>query len=218
MPLAADQREAIAECLDLINSGRPADGDQLRDLRDVVALGRRHRVENLAAASADDVTRLRSFRSRLAEIATFCQAGDERAAIAGLNLLLAETGAVPQIVSHDGRAPHIHVSRPSAPLADRIAAHCAMGLAELLVAGQAARVRRCDAPGCDRVFVDLSRNQCRRYCDSRTCGNRQHVAAYRARKSGAAHPRGTGAGPGIAPVRNQPGSVTASVPGSVAGQ
>jgi predicted RNA-binding Zn ribbon-like protein len=33
-----------------------------------------------------------------------------------------------------------------------------------------------------RVFVDLSRNRSRRYCDSRTCGNRLHVAAYRARQ------------------------------------
>ena len=32
------------------------------------------------------------------------------------------------------------------------------------------------------MLVDLSRNRSKRYCDSRTCGNRLHVAAYRARQ------------------------------------
>ena len=48
------------------------------------------------------------------------------------------------------------------------------------------RLRRCEAPDCRRAFVDLSRNRSRRYCDSRTCGNRLHVAAYRARRKEAA--------------------------------
>ena len=102
-----------------------------------------------------------------------------------LNALLAETGAVPQIVAHDGRGPHIHVSPSTAPIADRIAAHLAMGFAELLVAGESRRLRTCASPTCREVFLDESRNRSRRYCDSRTCGNRLHVAAYRARKAAA---------------------------------
>ena len=97
--------------------------------------------------------------------------------------LLAETGAIPQIVAHDGRGPHIHVSRAAAAMADRITAHLAMGLAELLVAGESGRLRTCASPTCREVFLDESRNRSRRYCDSRTCGNRLHVAAYRARKA-----------------------------------
>src|SRR5216684_2139669 len=93
--------------------------------------------------------------------------------------------AVPRVVAHDGRGPHIHVSRPAAPLADRIAAHLAFGLAELVVAGESDRLRSCASPTCREVFVDLSRNRSRRYCDSRTCGNRLHVAAYRARRAAA---------------------------------
>jgi predicted RNA-binding Zn ribbon-like protein len=77
------------------------------------------------------------------------------------------------------------VSRPAAPLADRIAAHLSMGLAELVVMGESARLRTCASPACREVFLDLSRNRSRRYCDSRTCGNRLHVAAYRARKAAA---------------------------------
>ncbi len=138
-------------------------------------------MENRSAARASDVPRLRDLRARLDAIVVACEARQEGRAIRDLNALLAQTGAVPRIVTHDGRPPHIHVSSATAPLADRIAAHSAMGLAELIVAGQSGRVRTCASPQCDVVFIDLSRNQSRRYCDSRTCGNRIHVAAYRSR-------------------------------------
>jgi predicted RNA-binding Zn ribbon-like protein len=63
-----------------------------------------------------------------------------------------------------------------------MAAQFAMGLAWLVVAGQVRRIRTCASPACQKVFVDFSKNSSRRYCDSRTCGNRMHVAAYRARR------------------------------------
>jgi len=162
--------------------GRSADGEGLRDVADVQAFGDRYSFHGDPAVPRD-APRLRGHRARLDAIAVSCEAGDDQAAIGMLNALLAETGAVPQIVAHDGRGPHIHVSRPTAPLADRIAAHLAMGLAELVVSGESQRVRACASPTCRDVFVDLSRNRSRRYCDSRTCGNRLHVAAYRARRS-----------------------------------
>jgi predicted RNA-binding Zn ribbon-like protein len=193
MGFGADLLEALAECVDLVNTGRGAGAgagleaaDRLATLADVVAFAFEHRVENLAAARPSDLTRLRDLRGRLDAAVVACESGDVQGAISDLNSLLAETGAVPQIVSHDGRGPHIHVSRSTAPLADRIAAHCAMGLAELVVAGVSARVRTCASPTCQALFIDLSRNQSRRYCDSRTCGNRLHVAAYRSRRSATA--------------------------------
>jgi predicted RNA-binding Zn ribbon-like protein len=196
MGLGADQLEALAECIDLVNTRRrsaggsayeagvrPGKADELADVRGVIAFARRYRVENRSAARASDAPRLRELRARLDAIVVACETGREERAIRYLNALLAETGAVPRIVTHDGRPPHIHVSSETAPLADRIAAHTAMGLAELIVAGESSRVRTCASPQCDIVFIDLSRNQSRRYCDSRTCGNRTHVAAYRSRQS-----------------------------------
>jgi predicted RNA-binding Zn ribbon-like protein len=180
----ADLAEALTACAELINTGRAAAGDSLRTAADVQEFGDRYAFHGAGAGPAD-VARLRSHRARLDATAAACEQGDDEAAIGMLNTLLAETGAIPQIVAHDGRGPHIHVSRPAAPLADRIAAHLAMGLAQLVVAGQGGRVRSCASPTCRDVFVDESRNQSRRYCDSRTCGNRQHVAAYRARRSAA---------------------------------
>jgi CGNR zinc finger/Putative stress-induced transcription regulator len=179
---AADLLEALTACAELINTGRSRDGDGLRDVADVQAFGDRYAFHG-TAAGPKDVPRLRAHRRRLDAIAASCESGDDEDAVGMLNALLAETGAVPQIVAHDGRGPHIHVSRPAAPLADRIAAHLAMGLAELVVSGESERVRSCASPSCRDVFVDLSRNRSRRYCDSRTCGNRLHVAAYRARRA-----------------------------------
>jgi CGNR zinc finger/Putative stress-induced transcription regulator len=178
----ADLLEALAACSELINTGRSPDGEGLRDVADVQAFGDRYAFHG-TGAGPKDVPRLRAHRRRLDAIAASCESGDDEVAVEMLNALLAETGAVPQIVAHDGRGPHIHVSRPAAPLADRIAAHLAMGLAELVVSGESERVRTCASPSCRDVFVDLSRNRSRRYCDSRTCGNRLHVAAYRARRS-----------------------------------
>jgi predicted RNA-binding Zn ribbon-like protein len=172
-------------CVELINTGRGDVGEALRDLTDLQAMADRYAFAGVPATPAD-VPKARDYRARLDSIVTSCATGDEEGAIRQINALLSQTGASPQIMAHDGRGPHLHVSRPTAPLADRMAAHFAMGLAWLVVAGEARRIRSCESPACREVFVDFSRNRSRRYCDSRTCGNRLHVAAYRARKQEAA--------------------------------
>lgn len=168
-------------CVELINTGRAGSSDQLRDVADLQTLADRYAFAGSRGKPADLPAAL-DFRARLGSIVTACESGDEPAAIAQINALLADTGAIPQIVAHDGRGPHLHVSEPTGPLPARMTAHFAMGLAWLVVAGQAHRVRTCASPGCQKLFVDFSRNSSRRYCDSRTCGNRMHVAAYRARR------------------------------------
>jgi predicted RNA-binding Zn ribbon-like protein len=179
----ADQIDAMAGCVELINTGRGDDREELRQLADLQAMADRYAFVGVRA-EADDLQRARDYRARLDAIVTSCETGYEERAIAEINALLAQTGAIPQILAHDGRGPHLHVSRSTAPVADRMAAHFAMGLAWLVVAGEARRLHTCESPTCREVFVDLSRNRSRRYCDSRTCGNRLHVAAYRARKHG----------------------------------
>jgi predicted RNA-binding Zn ribbon-like protein len=178
----ADQLEALAACTELINTGRSRSGEQLRNVADVEDFARRNVFYPREVASGD-VALLRAHRARLDTIARACEAGETERVTTLVNSLLAETGAVPQISSHDGRGPHFHVSSSQAPLADRIAAQLAMGLAWLVVEGETDRVRTCGSPDCPDVFVDFSRNRSRRYCDNRSCGNRLHVAAYRARKS-----------------------------------
>jgi predicted RNA-binding Zn ribbon-like protein len=51
----------------------------------------------------------------------------------------------------------------------------------LLASEDIRRVKQCQGPTCGWVFVDDSRNQSRRWCDSRECGNRERVRAHYAR-------------------------------------
>jgi predicted RNA-binding Zn ribbon-like protein len=99
-----------------------------------------------------------------------------------VNKLLLESDARPQLTEHDDWGWHIHATAPDAPLAQRIAAEAAMSFADLVRLEELDRLRICDADDCQAVLVDLSRNHSRRYCDTGNCGNRQHVAAYRARR------------------------------------
>jgi predicted RNA-binding Zn ribbon-like protein len=92
---------------------------------------------------------------------------------------------LPRLTRHDGWDWHLHLTAPDAPLADRLGTEAAMGIADLIRTKDLERLKRCDAADCSAVLVDLSRNRSRRYCDVGNCGNRAHVAAYRARKASA---------------------------------
>ena len=89
-------------------------------------------------------------------------------------------------VSHNGYDWHIHYFAPGASLADHLAVDGGMALAHVVAAEEVERLRVCEAPDCEAVLLDLSRNRSKRYCDARTCGNRLNVAAYRERKRTAA--------------------------------
>jgi predicted RNA-binding Zn ribbon-like protein len=188
----ADQRRALIGCAELVNSAR--DGGGLADPAGLLAFARGFGVDRPAQPSGADLDRIRELGRRLRDAIAACAGSAEHAART-VNALLAETGGVPQVVMHDGEGPHFHLARPGARLPDRLAAHFALALAELIVAGEQSRIRLCEAPGCAAAFVDFSRNRSRRYCDGRGCGNRVHVAAYRARRSAprvAARRRGAG--------------------------
>ena len=105
---------------------------------------------------------------------------DEAAAL--VNEILAEADARPYLARHDEWDWHLHVTRPDAPLADRIAAEAAMAFLDLIRADALGRLRICAAEDCEDVLIDLSKNSSKRYCDTGNCGNRTNVAAYRARK------------------------------------
>ena len=94
--------------------------------------------------------------------------------------MLPERRALPQLVQHDEWDYHVHATAPDAPLADRMAVEAAMAMADVIRTGELGRLRVCGGEDCQDVFVDLSKNRSRRFCDG-TCGNRANVAAYRAR-------------------------------------
>ena len=55
---------------------------------------------------------------------------------------------------------------------------------DLLVCGDLAKVRECAADNCGWLFIDRSRNQSRRWCDMKICGNREKVRRHRRAVSG----------------------------------
>jgi len=102
--------------------------------------------------------------------------------VAEVNALLAAGNAVPRLVDHDDVGWHVHGTDDDAPLAERFAVEVAMAMIDVIRAGERERLSVCSADDCDDVYVDLSRNRSRKFCDG-TCGTRANVAAYRARKA-----------------------------------
>ncbi|MEW2086213.1 CGNR zinc finger domain-containing protein [Streptomyces sp. NPDC005283] len=184
MLIPHDTRIALDTVVDLVNTA--PDSEQDDGLTDVAALydfARNHNVSGVGGLGPRDLKAVRGVRAQFAEIFA---APDSRSAAELVNELVAAAGTTPQLTDHDGYDWHVHYFAPGASVADHLAADCGMALAFIVVAGEQERLRRCEAPDCGRAFVDLSRNRSRRYCDSRTCGNRLHVAAYRARRKEAA--------------------------------
>lgn len=165
----------------LINTDR-VDGEQLGDQAALNAYlleqgwtGRRDHD----AAELEAVQRL---RARLGRI--WAGASDDERTVGEVNALLADTHAAPWLTRHPEMPDwHLHLASTGDPLAQRMGAEMAMALADLIRAGELRRLKICTAPDCDAVLIDLSRNRSRMFCDTGNCGNRQHVAAYRERRS-----------------------------------
>lgn len=109
---------------------------------------------------------------------------DEDGVVTAVNEMLREARALPQLVKHGAWSYHLHATPSDAPLADRMMVEAAMAMVDVVRSGELDRLRVCDAPDCDDVLVDLSKNRCRRYCGA-ACSNRVNVAAFRARRAGA---------------------------------
>ncbi|MFC4913979.1 CGNR zinc finger domain-containing protein [Actinomadura gamaensis] len=182
-----DTEHALATVVDLVNTAPAAAGEEgLPDLAALRALLHRHRTSDVRELTERDLAVVRGLRDRFH--AVFLAAGDPAAAVALVNEVVGGVRTTPHLTDHDGYHWHVHFFAPGAPLGEHLAADCGMALAYVVAAGELDRLRTCEAPDCGRVLVDLSRNRCRRYCDSRTCGNRMHVAAYRARRKDAQAP------------------------------
>ena len=50
---------------------------------------------------------------------------------------------------------------------------------DLLVSPEADRIRTCAATACAWLFLDTTKNRARRWCDMKTCGNREKVRRFR---------------------------------------
>ncbi|UYM05725.1 CGNR zinc finger domain-containing protein [Solicola gregarius] len=179
MQFAYDTRVALATGSALVNTVQP-EGDLLADRAGLDRFLVDHPYTGRIDGDGAELRAVRDVRDRLRALWD-ADARDDVVVL--VNALLADSGARPFLARHDEWDWHLHLSDPEAPLADRIAAESAMAFVDLIRADDLDRLQRCAAPDCDDVLVDLSRNRSKRYCDTGNCGNRQHVAAYRARRA-----------------------------------
>jgi predicted RNA-binding Zn ribbon-like protein len=120
---------------------------------------------------------VRALRPVLRELLT----SDRDSAVELVNAMLADAGALPQLVRHEPFDWHLHAVPVDAPLVTRITVETAMAMIDVVRADEFSRLGVCADDGCGGLVLDLSRNRSRRYC-SVACGNRNAVAAYRARQ------------------------------------
>jgi len=172
---AHDTAAALVLAADLVNS------DDLTDVAALEVFLDKHLVEPRRRAATADLDAVRALRPRLRGL---WQARASEPLAKLVNGLLRDSGARPWLTDHGGGwGWHLHVTDHDAALEHRIAAQVGFAFADLVRLRETGRLRECEAPDCDAVFVDLSKNRSRRYCDTGNCGNRQHVAAYRERRA-----------------------------------
>ena len=120
---------------------------------------------------------MRALRPRLRALLT----ADRDGAVDLVNAMLSEARAVPQLVRHDGFDWHIHAIDQQAPLDTRILVETAMAMIDVIRADELsrlARLRRRHLRG--RGARPVPQPVPALLLDD--CGNRNAVAAYRARQ------------------------------------
>ena len=131
-----------------------------------------------------DVAVLRRFCKDLRPAFEASSRDDAQGVVDVLNELLEHHPITPRIADHNPARLHIHVANKAASVADLLVGESLLGLANLVCDLGATRLGICSEPRCDKVFVDTSPNQSRRYCSDR-CSSRANVAAFRARQKAA---------------------------------
>jgi predicted RNA-binding Zn ribbon-like protein len=178
MYFAHDTEIALTEAAELVNT--LSDGvDSLSSRAGLDAFLARFPFSGTQLHTDEELQSVRVLRERLRGL---WGAADRDEAARIVNEILTEADARPYLTKHDQWDWHLHVTRPDAPLAQRIGAEAAMGFLDLIREDDLDRLKLCSADDCDDVVVDLSRNKSRRFCATGNCGNRANVAAYRARK------------------------------------
>lgn len=176
MVFAHDTSMSLQAAVALANSELPP--DTLTSVEDVDAWYAEFGYTGRRDRDRAELDALRALRPVLRELLT-----SDRDRAAGLvNAMLADAGALPQLVRHDPFDWHLHAVASDAPLATRVTVETAMAMVDVIRADEISRLSVCVDDDCEGVVLDLSRNRSRRFC-STTCGNRNAVAAYRARQA-----------------------------------
>jgi predicted RNA-binding Zn ribbon-like protein len=114
-------------------------------------------------------------RESLYDVFSDVAAGRQPADLDGLNSSLAEAMQQTELVAE----PHGVRLRWRNPVdLDLPRWQMAASASAVLTSADVERLKQCPGESCGWVFIDESRNQSRRWCDSRECGNRERVRAH----------------------------------------
>jgi len=176
MVFAHDTEVSLQAAVTLANSALSP--DTLLTIEDLDAFYTQYEFTGRHEQTRAELDAVREMRPRLRELLT----ADRERAVEIVNQMLADAKAVPQLVRHDQWDWHVHAVDPSSPLPTRICVETAMAMVDVIRADEMSRLGVCADDDCEGVVLDLSRNRSRRFC-STACGNRNAVAAYRARQA-----------------------------------
>jgi len=176
MVFAYDSEIALQSAVELVNSAE--EPDTLTTVAELDAFLARWSYSGRRERTRAELDAVRTVRPRLRALLTAER--DDAAEL--LNGMLEEVTLRPQLVRHDDYDWHLHAVDYDDPLADRILVETVMAMIDVIRVDETSRLSVCADEGCAGVVLDLSRNRSRRYC-STACGNRNAVAAYRARRA-----------------------------------
>lgn len=200
---AAPDSAGIGLCLDFANTVSPHDGahvdDRLRAYADLLAWGQEAGIltdegaRNLAAAAARPAETAAvlaaaiALREAIYRVLSAVAGGRAPADddLATLNDALARAAPHQRVVPTDGGFAWAWAG--DADALDRVLWPVARSAADLLTSARLDRLRECAGEDCNWLFLDLSRNRSRRWCDMKECGNRAKARRFyqRRRASGA---------------------------------
>ena len=175
MVFTHDTELSLQAAVELVNSAEPP--DTLTTVEELDDWYRRYAYTGRRDRDRAELEEVRALRPVLRRLLT----SDRDAAVEQVNAMLADARAVPQLMRHDPFDWHVHAVTSDASLATRVSVETAMAMIDVIRADEMSRLGVCADVDCDGLVVDLSRNRSRRFC-STTCGNRNAVAAYRARR------------------------------------
>lgn len=179
MVFAHDTRASLASAVALVNSRYSVVRSTTLDtVADLDAFFVQHGYTGRHDSTEAEIDEVRSLLPRLRTMLT----ADRLGAVSLVNQALSEIDLVPQVRKHGTIDWHLHVIGDDRALAERILVETAMALVELIREDEMSRLGVCEDEACEGIVLDLSRNRSKRFC-SIACGNRNAVAAYRARQS-----------------------------------
>ncbi|MGW1728224.1 CGNR zinc finger domain-containing protein [Streptomyces sp. NPDC002306] len=164
--------------VDLLNSRPHAATDSLDTLHaDQAAHALLRPFGHPEAAAPPSPERLADIRALRATLMTIVAAPDSAAAAPGWAELTERASSV--TLRHTFSAPGTGLQQVDG---DPVVGGITLAVAQLVTEGTWPRIRACANERCEHVFYDTTRSRTQRWHSYEMCGNKNNVAAYRARK------------------------------------